>query len=350
MSQLKDSKNQIRWFDFTLWKNSEGYNEVKHEEVAKVLDTFCEKYCFQLEKAPTTDRLHYQGRAFLGTALTDRKRLSAIRKLLPPEICGPVGDNISCTSLATTKDSKKWAYVAKAETRIEGPFHKGLTRKDWDPSYDARDKLIRIWPDQFFPWQKEVMNSVLNPPKNYEDTINVIIDTEGGEGKSSLILYLRIKHENICKCLMYTMSVDRMNEEVHAYYASKSEESRVDDVVTILIDLPRAIKPKEMDQFYIGLEQLKSNFVCERRYKFQDLAFAIPQIWIFTNKQPKYDVFSLRRWRLWQVDSARNLVPYESPKFIAYKNRCLMRTKKRSNINYSSIVQEYDPDDEPENK
>lgn len=311
----KDTTNPIRWFDFTIWQSPIKYPDIKvtSELLKALLDTFCEKYAFQLEECPTTKSLHFQGRCYLGldpkTKKDRRLRLAQIAKKLPQEVVGPLicGRNLTPTS----KLGWNFQYVCKEDTRVEGPFIKNVEDYEIDPGIDPDLRLIRIDKDNYHPWQRSFHDLVKRPPKGHEETVNVLLDKGGGIGKTVIAQRMAIKHKDYVHRLIYTGQADRLVEHAFSFIMDCSPKQRIEVTRTFIIDVPCAGDYKKMAEFYSAVEQIKAGYICDRRYSMKTIDFKTPQIWIFANKEPEYEHLTARRWVIWNVDKDMKLVPFQ---------------------------------------
>lgn len=78
-----------------------------------------------------------------------------------------------------------------------------------------------------------------------------------------------------------------------------------------IIDLPRAMKKEHLFQFFSGIETLKDGYAYDDRYKFKEEYFDSPNIWVFMNIIPEESYLSTDRWKIWRIDTNKNLVGFE---------------------------------------
>lgn len=271
------TENQVRWYDFTAFEYDESL-----KEVFKILKKLCVEWNFQEEKAPSTGKLHLQGRMHLiGKGL----RLSTLRKRLP-------GWHLSPTVKINVGD---WDYVTKENTRVRGPY-------SHDDNADALPSHIRDLESKFYPWQK----SILEISKVFDDRkINFIVDRVGNIGKSSFCTFCDIKG--------YARNIPNLpsaKDIMRAVYDLKSRP-------IYFLDLPRPISKKNMFETYSALESLKNGCCFDDRFKFKMRYFEPPTIWVFTNSYPEkgdYDLLSSDRWRFWNIKEGE-LVEVSNPNF-----------------------------------
>lgn len=114
--KVMPAKQTFRW-DWTLFTTKEE----EWESVFKIilipsLKSMANKWCFQLEKAPTTGGLHFQGRM----SLKAKTRAGALWKTLTSTWNWTIAlDALSQTSRANMGNN---LYVIKEDTRVKGPW------------------------------------------------------------------------------------------------------------------------------------------------------------------------------------------------------------------------------------
>lgn len=257
---VKKTDNAVCVYDFTL------FDDVTYPDINSTLKLYCKKWAFQKEKCPKTDKHHWQG------------RFSLIQKMYKATIIRTLSQywekfNISVTSAKCHSNSD---YVMKTESRIEGPY----THLTADI---PRDLLVV---KELYPWQQTLKDRL-----NVYDLriIDVIVDPKGNTGKTTFCRYMAF-FENAallpyCNDFKDVMQMAKCCGPCKVY----------------LIDMPRAITKEKLKGFYSGVEQLKSGYMFDTRYKFESKMFAPPRIAIFTNKPPKKSYLSNDRWRIWTI-------------------------------------------------
>lgn len=254
--------NPIYSYDFTL----SCHIEQDYAKVWKDLRQIAKKFVFQKEKTEN-GYIHFQGRI----SLIKKKSLSPLLKLISNTCLH--GCHLSPTS---NEGSTSFNYVMKLDTRLEGP---------WDENTDIILYIPRQVQDiQLRPWQSSVVHTY-----NVWDTrtINVIIDKEGNIGKSTLVSYMRCH---------------KLARKVPPVCSYKDVMRMVCDMPIsscYLFDMPRGVEHNA--QLYTAIEEIKSGYAWDDRYKFREVFFDCPTIWIFTNKKPNEKLMSKDRWRLWEV-------------------------------------------------
>lgn len=193
-------------------------------------------------------------------------------------------------SITSSENTGNWFYVMKEDSRVEGPW------SSKDPEDIPLPRQVREM-GNLWDWQKHVLNS-----KNYFDSriVNVIIDSKGGEGKSSFGFYL--KCNRLGQYLPYSNDFRDIMRMV----------MQLPKTDLYIIDLPRAVKKEKLYQFWSGVEMLKSGYAYDDRYKFREAFFDCPTVWIFSNLEPDLQLLSNDRWKLWSIYQ-RQLVDYVRP-------------------------------------
>lgn len=245
-------------YDFTAY-----FDDI--EEAKKFLNLHCRVWDFQQEMCPTTQRLHLQGRVSLKTKRTLKSTIILFHDLNKA--------HVSKTSVANKKNVD---YVCKEETRVQGPW-------------SSKDKALYI-PIQFRvvielrPWQQ----SVLDVPFSLEK-INILYDPIGGIGKSTFVghMCLHKKAQDIPFCNDY--------RDIMRMIMNKPKSS------LYFIDLPRAIPKNKLGLMYSGIETIKGGRCFDDRYKWEEMWFDTPTIWVFTNTMPDFSYLTERRWSFWHV-------------------------------------------------
>lgn len=257
-------------WDFTIPSKD---NDAKAIEL--LLLKHCKKWCFQEERGDTTGFNHFQGRVSFKT----KKRLTSCKKIHKSAHWSP-------TSNANRDNC---FYVLKEDTRIDGPWQ---DKETVDENYIPRQvKEMQV----LYPWQQSIVDKATLWDKR---TINVVIDKQGGKGKSSLMQYMtchklgkKIPYVNCHKDIMrmtYCIGISRC----------------------YLLDMPRAIDKTKLAGLYAGIEEIKGGWCYDDRYNFRQRHFDCPNIWLFTNKDPDLNLLSRDRWVLWCIKD-NELVRYK---------------------------------------
>lgn len=253
------TRNACCVYDFTAQNN--GKHTV--QEIIDLLKKNCKKWCFQLEKAPTTNSEHYQGRI----SLKVKVRLPQLLTLFP-----------NCNwhwSVTSSANRDNQFYVMKEDTRIAGPW------KDDDPYIPKQVREIK----ELRPWQK----FIIDDKENWDPrTINLVYDPKGNSGKS--ILKAWIGSKKIGQTVVYQDNYKDLMRQV----MDKEKRS------LYIFDIPRALTRNERE-LYGAIESIKDGHAFDDRYTFREEYFDSPNIWVFVNSLPDEKLLSVDRWKRWQI-------------------------------------------------
>lgn len=253
-------------YDFTSYESD-------HTKVLVWLKKYCKKYSFQQEECPSTGNLHYQGRF----SLKLKKRKTEIKK-----------DDLQFHFSITSNENKdNDFYVTKEESRVAGPW----TDKDEEVYIPRQIREIT----NLFNWQKDIIAD-----ENVWNTriINILLDTNGGIGKSTLVNYMRAY---------------RIGRRIPPVNDFRDLMRMVMDMPTsklYLIDMPRSMSKSGLMGLYSAIEEVKNGYAFDDRYHFKEKIFDCPNIWVFTNQMPDKNLLSADRWRFWEVNENKELVTY----------------------------------------
>jgi len=279
-------------YDFT------SFDETDEHKIRLILADLCKKYCFQQEMGENTHRLHYQGRF----SLKIKKRLHEVVKILNEK--GLTKLHLSITSTANRDNN---FYVLKEETRVKGPF------SDENEIYITNDlRVIK----ELYPWQKKLIEHLT--PEDLR-LIDIIIDTRGCNGKSTLSKYLRVYGES--RKIPYCDSYKDLMRMAYCVGAHK----------LYIIDLPRALEKSKskLSQFFAGIEELKTGYAFDDRNHFKDRVFDRPRICVFTNSIPDLSLLSLDMWKFWTIQN-NELVKFVPPKKISKRHMNILANERVS--------------------
>lgn len=284
--------NPIYTFDFTL-----SYE--KCQSAIMIIQDFknrVKKYGFQLEQGEgDNDYKHFQGRI----SLIKKKRLHDVIKLFQDTCLA--GAHFSVASTNSTKEDF-YSYCEKIDTRIGKPYKDS----DPDPPYVPRQcRDIKL-----YEWQQYIIDDIdVWNTRN----INVVFNPTGNIGKSTLIQYVRA-YELGCALPLVNDYKDIMR------MVCNLPTSKL-----YLIDMPKAIKKDKLHQFYSGIETIKDGFCYDDRYAYKQKCFDCPNIWVFTNTLPDFDLLSKDRWNVWTVEknkkSLQNINHVHTPIYDLYSDK-----------------------------
>lgn len=258
-----DTKKQCCVWDLTAWPDKVTFEQLQSDIMAH-----CKKWCFQLESGADTNTQHYQCRVSLKEKTTKGK----VIRLFP----------YAHVSLTSSENQKNMFYCMKEDTRVQGPW------RDDDPEPVYIPQQIREI-EKLRPWQQYVMDTA-----HVWDTrhIDLIHDPRGNNGKT------------ICKGWARCYGIARPMPFVKDYQGMMRMVMDMPTARCYIIDMPRALRKKDLYEFYAGVESLKDGYAYDDRYVFREKYFDCPNIWIFSNKLPDLELLSQDRWRFWKIDEA----------------------------------------------
>lgn len=264
----KQRNGPIYFVDFTIPRN-ESYSD--SSDVIKVCKEWFKKWVFQLERGDQSGYVHWQGR---GSLIKKARVTSLYTKLFGP------GAHISATSSNCLDGGTQFSYVTKGDTRIDGPW------KDSDPEPPKRTRqLTGFLENELRPWQQQVL---MWCHLTDDRSIRLIYDPVGNSGKSIFSEFLEYKR------LAFEMPPFRQMEDILA--------CAIDNIMpAYIIDMPRGMKKDKLGEFYSGLEALKNGVAYDKRYKFRKVRFDRPQVIVFTNVLPAFELMSKDRWCVYEM-------------------------------------------------
>lgn len=267
----------VTGFDFTLDASACDVNQMK-----LILHEWAKKWTFQKESGSETSYEHYQCRMHLHVKQRESEIIAKTAHLWPGK-----SRRWSVTS-KTVHEGQNFNYVMKADTRIEGPW----TDKDYEEPPKLTRQLRIFNTLEFHPWQAQVKQWCLEED---DRSIKLIYDRHGDAGKSIMAEYLEYHG------MAYEIPPFRQMEDIMQVVMS------IKDKKAYLIDMPRAMKKDKLGEFYSGLEALKNGIAYDKRYSFKKKRMDRPQVIVFTNTLPQFDMLSLDRWQVWELCQDKTL-------------------------------------------
>lgn len=228
-------------------------NNYKEEDIKKI-ETF-EKYVYQIEKGKLGTE-HLQGYVYS----KNPRFFNAIKKEFP----------LAHIEQAKGTPKQNFKYCTKIESRIKGPFYKGFA----DP--------IRTLTN-LRPWQKEIVELIINHDWNEDRLIYWIVDYKGGIGKTALAKYI---------CLNFNaIYLSGKSNDIKYAVAMLEEDKR--NKLTCIFDFPRSL---ENYISYQAIEEIKNGIFFCCKYKSQQIIFNSPIVICFSNFYPNLETLSKDRW------------------------------------------------------
>lgn len=232
--------------------------------------------------------IHWQGKV----SLIKRKRLSELVSL-----CKVNGLYLSKAHWSPSSNNGLGSvfYVMKLDTRVAGPYCDTDEKEIPMPRQLAHITELRSW-------QKEIVDrSQYNWNARH---INWLYDPTGNSGKSSLVLWCKVKKIMNCRmvpCLLSSSFLDLnasiMDQPIGNLY---------------FVDMPRALPKSKLTEFMAFLETLKTGYVYDKRYCFRERVFSSPIVWVMANALPDKKTLSKDRLITWTIRDDDELVLYPS--------------------------------------
>jgi len=293
-------ENLISMYDLTI-----PYDKITIENFTTWCFRNCSRWAFQIEIGSETNYKHFQARI----SLKERKRPSHFIKIANKELPSA---HVSPTSTPTCFRGDEF-YVMKDETRVEGPWT-DRTTVDM-ASIPERWRITPIW----YAWQAKVIE--INSQVPCDRIINVLFDPRGSRGKSVVTGYYQSR---------------KLGHRIPAMKDSKEMIRAVfclDTAPVYFFDIPKATKGSDskIREMYCAIEEIKSGFVFEDRYKFTQKLIPRAHVWVFTNTIPDINLLSRDRWVFWMIDDKNELVQFTPPEPIVVKSRKELEYEKTLN-------------------
>lgn len=266
------------------------FDDVSPQMIIDWFKEVAKGWVFQLERCPTTGTPHYQCRLSLKTRGRDfwwdnEDRFCPFEKRSFSRTSGDKNDRLTPAGNSF--------YVMKDESRVAGPW------SDRDPYCPRQLREI----SKLYPWQKSVSDQL-----ETWDTrvINLIIDEQGGRGKTTLAL--KLMSEKKAWFLPFMSSYKSLMEAV----CDREEKGHRSGY---LIDVPRAMVGERLNEFWAACEMIKGGYAFDTRYSFRDSLFDCPNIWVFINlKTVDWSMLSRDRWRVYRINRQMELVRHKMMK------------------------------------
>lgn len=269
-------------YDFTIAKRDGD----TRESIEAIIRAWFSHYIFQEEKSDNTDKhpdgyCHYQCRGWL----IKKRRLNEIKSKIDKRIhvSGPTVSGVH-SGRAFNYD----CYCNKADTWVAGPW----TDQEYKPPPVMTRQLKNFMSKIRYPWQSDVVKMC-----TVEDdrSVVLILDTIGNSGKSILCEFLAFKE------LGFEMPPCRSLEDIMGIAMTVPTNS------CYLVDMPRGMKKDKLAEFYSGIESLKNGRAYDKRYSFREKRFDRPQVIVFTNTLPQFNLISKDRWQVYEITSDKTL-------------------------------------------
>lgn len=133
---------------------------------------------------------------------------------------------------------------------------------------------------ELLPWQQQALECLTNQgPRR----VTVIIDEHGNHGKTYLRKFLQANH--------FAEYIPPMAEWKDLMRVCMAKPGR-----GYCFDLPRADTIKQKKGLWMAIESIKDGYLFDDRYTFQEKWIEPPNILVFANEEPPYELLSKDRW------------------------------------------------------
>lgn len=268
------TKGQHRGWTFTLW-------DVDTVDSGNKLSTFLEfhgaqKFSFQIEKAPTTEKLHCQGYVYF----KNNRTFNGLRNLL---------GETNHYEFARGSQLQNQAYTTKSQTFVAGPWTKGF-------EIAITDILTY---DNFYNWQKLLYNKILHTKHNGK--VNWIYDKHGQHGKTEFV-------RTMCHTYKCLLIGGTQNDGLFAL-SKRLQNGLITNAV--LINLPR---DSTID--YKLLETITDGIAFSSKYESGQIIWQKTWVWVFSNSEPNHQALSKGRIHLYTYEQIANALIWPEPEII----------------------------------
>lgn len=148
--------------------------------------------------------------------------------------------------------------------------------------------------DEMYPYQQKI--AAMCPV--YEDRIiNVIYDPEERLDKSALVEWLE------CENMACVIPSSGHAQDIMARVMDQRSVHKA-----YFVDIPPAMMDEDkVCEFYSVIETLKNGSAYDKRDRFRKIRFDRPQVFLFTNSLPDFNMLARDRWRIMRVTQDRDL-------------------------------------------
>jgi len=184
-------------------------------------------------------------------------------------------------------NGRKFNYVCKAGA-IDGPW---TSEDDQEEDSVIPDDLKVM--GELFLFQAQIVEWATK--EGYEERkVRVIVDEEGGQGKTKMKRFLQFHHRKTI-CIIPPMQ-DPKDIARLVFSLRKPTTS------CYVIDIPRACTdPKALRKLYSAIESLKDGGCWDDRFKGRQIMFTPPRILVLTNRMPDLSWMSKDRWVIFNI-------------------------------------------------
>jgi hypothetical protein len=284
---MNNVKGAVIGWDVTIPNKDNTYSI---DDIQKYCRKWAKKWVFQVEAYKDGSK-HYQIRLHLKV----KRNGSALLNVLKTE------DALIGNWTVTTKGvhlNNNFNYVMKPE-RISGPYSDKDKRMTWQLK-EFMNKGIH------YPYHQQILKEIKR--KEWR-TIDLIYCPQGSKSKTIFCEYLEYNN------LAVDIPPYRQMEDLMAWGLCEIDNDDVtdwyDDPKAFVFDMPRGMKKDKLGEFYAGIESFKDGRFYDKRYSARKEQIGRPRIYIFTNTLPVFELMSIDRWNIWELDGDLTLKKYD---------------------------------------
>lgn len=265
------------------WAFRFTYEKVDPKKLRDWLDTKTVAYGYQVEKGGKTGQKHFQGAFDVGR--DNRLRETPLREQLEqefPDLMFPARDYCS-----RSKSKAADRYAMKEDTRVEGPWYKGVV-------FDTLAKELVYNIDIILrPWQIRIKAILDGPPDDRH--IWWFWEPYGGLGKTTFQKWIYQEYEDV---LVLGGKAADMKNAIIELLDKQTKASMPKKLPKILImNIPKTFN---VDYFSpSGTEEVKDMFFASGKYHGGMVSGRPPTVLIFANcEPPNVHDMAKDRWRI----------------------------------------------------
>jgi len=286
----KDTENKYRYWMLTLFEDSKDKDVPSKLKMQRILDNLCDSYVFQLEKTPSTGRLHYQcvlklkERKRQGTLINDLVKGFDVVELSIIQVQRMMGTWEEAVNYCTKKDTRNDAN--------EQPFYSsgvvvpyaGADIEFLNEYYNRYD-----WQNRLFEILFEVIPTKLRDPNDRD--IIWITDKQGNSGKSKFVKYCCFYNKS-CTKISFGSAGQLRSSIIHA--GAK---------VCYFVDMPRTLGTDDsINSIMSALEDTLNGFITSSYYgESKTLLMQPPHVVVFSNDDAPISKMSSDRWKVYHI-------------------------------------------------
>jgi len=245
------------------------------QDVIEKLKGFAKKWVFQKETYQNGDH-HWQVRLWL----IHRKTSAAFYNEVIPKFKG----HWSLTSSEVHLGPKSFNYVMKEDTRVEGPWKDSDIMPDRPPFTVQLEEFMNY---ELWPYQQLIFDRCLPFDMRH---IHIFYDPTGHCGKSLFAEFL--EYQQVALECPPLHAMEDILQFLHGF----------PDQRAYIIDMPRGMRKDKLYDFYAGIEVVKNGVLWDKRNMGQKRRQTRPNIFIFTNTLPDFNLMTLDRWLVYFID------------------------------------------------